>query len=151
MSSAIFAFLHHVAAFTLFSTLVIEHVHLRDSPNVITAKKIQRADLVFGISAAVILVVGLLRVFFFEKGPTYYLHSVPFHAKLTLFILVGLLSIIPTREFLAWRKFTSEGRSPEIAAEKLQWIRTIVRIELAGVLLIILCAALMARGIGSIP
>jgi putative membrane protein len=41
--------------------------------------------------------VGLLRVFFLEKGAAYYFRSVPFIVKLSPFAAVGLLSIYPTR------------------------------------------------------
>jgi putative membrane protein len=43
----------------------------------------------------------------------------------------------------------NEGRLPAAAADKLQTIRGIIHLELAGIALILLCAALMAKGIGS--
>ena len=51
-----------------------------------------------------LLVVGLLRVYYFEKGAAFYFGNAFFIAKLALFIVVGLLSIYPTLEFSAWRK-----------------------------------------------
>jgi hypothetical protein len=62
----------------------------------------------------VLLVVGLLRMFLFEKGGVYYLHSGPFLTKLALFALLGLLSIGPTRRFLAMRGALREGRAPSL-------------------------------------
>ena len=46
---------------------------------------------------------------YFEKGASYYFHSVPFVAKLSLFVMVGLLSIYPTMEFLSWRASVKQG------------------------------------------
>ncbi len=66
--SALFAFLHHISAFTLFAALVVEFVLIRSMLTVESARKIQVADMIFGISAGVLLVVGLARVFHFEKG-----------------------------------------------------------------------------------
>ena len=66
--AALFAFLHHVSAFTLFAALVVEFVLIRSTLTVESARKIQRADMIFGISAGVLLLVGLARVFYFEKG-----------------------------------------------------------------------------------
>ena len=63
------------------------------------SRKLQRIDALFGASAGVLLVVGVLRVFYFEKGAAYYFHSAPFIAKLVLFVAVGLLSIYPTVTF----------------------------------------------------
>ncbi len=40
---------------------------------------------------------------YFEEGATYYFHKPAFLTKLSLFIIVGLLSVIPTLEFLSWR------------------------------------------------
>jgi putative membrane protein len=146
--SAFFAFLHHIAAFTVFATLVVELVLLKDELSVQRARKIQRADLAFGISAGVVLVIGLLRVFYFEKGASYYFHSIPFIAKLSLFALVGLVSIYPTMQFLSWGGALKQGRAPSVTPGTLRSLRMIIHAELTGIVIIILCAALMARGVG---
>ena len=146
----LFAFLHHVAAFVLFAALVVEFVLIRDALTLGSARKIVMADLVFGISAGVLLIVGLGRVFHFEKGAAYYFHTWTFIAKLSLFVIIGLISIIPTREFLSWRKAVREGQVPQVAPEKMRSLRAIIHMELAGIVLIILMAALMAKGVGLI-
>jgi putative membrane protein len=146
--AALFAFLHHLSAFMLFAALVLELVLLRSMLTVENARKIVLADMIFGISAGVLLLVGLGRVFHFEKGAYYYFHNWAFHTKLTLFVLVGLLSIVPTREFLRWRPALKDGRAPTVTPEKLKSIRSVVHYELIGVVLIMLMAALMAKGIG---
>jgi putative membrane protein len=146
--SALFAFLHHVAAFALVAALVVEFVLIRSTLTVESARKILRFDAVYGISAMMVLVVGLIRVLYFEKGTAYYLHSAPFFAKVTLFAAVGLLSIYPTLEFLSWRQALRQGHAPATDPGKLGAIRLILHCELAGAVLILLCAALMARGVG---
>ncbi len=146
--SVLFAFLHHLAAFTLVAAIVVEFFVLREALTASTARILLKADLVYGISAGLLLVIGLMRVFYFEKGPDYYFHSVPFFAKLTLFVAVGLLSIYPTVKFMSWRESVRAGRAPEAGAATITSIRTVLHIELGGVMLILLCAALMARGVG---
>jgi putative membrane protein len=146
--AALFAFLHHVSAFTLFAALVVEFVLIRSALTVDSARKIQRADMILGISAGVLLVVGLARAFHFEKGATYYFHTWTFIAKLSLFVIVALISIIPTTEFLRWRSALSAGQVPDVSPEKMKSIRSIIHYEMVGVVLIILFAALMAKGIG---
>ncbi|MGH9960928.1 MAG: DUF2214 family protein [Pyrinomonadaceae bacterium] len=146
--SSVFAFLHHVAAFALVATLVVELVLMKGELTAANPRTIVLTDLIFGISAGIVLVVGLLRVFYFEKGAAYYLHSAPSIAKLSLFVLVALLSISPTVEFLSWRKSLKQGKLPIVDERKLRSIRSLIHWELAGVVLVILCAALMARGIG---
>jgi len=146
--AAIFAFLHHLAAFTLVAALTVELVLVRGMLTVESARKIVRFDAVYGVSAGMLLVVGLLRVFLFEKGAAYYFHSAPFLGKLALFAAIGLLSIYPTREFLSWRAALKQGRVPVVDPGKLQKLRVVIHWELSGVALILLLAALMARGIG---
>jgi putative membrane protein len=145
-----FAFLHHIAAFTLFAGIVVEFILLKEELTLDSARKIQAADIVLGIAAGVLLVVGLARVFFFEKGATYYFHNWAFLAKLSLFIIVALLSIIPTREFLAWRHAVKQGQVPVVTPERKRAVGLILHLELVAVFLIILFAALMARGVGII-
>ena len=146
--ASLFAFLHHIAAFTLFAALVVELILIREVLTVGTARRLQIADMIFGISAGVILVVGLLRVFYFEKGATYYFHTWTFIAKLALFVIIGLVSIVPTLEFLSWRKAVKQGQAPSVSPDKVRALRSIMHWELVGIVVIILMAALMAKGVG---
>ena len=148
--SSLFAFLHHVAAFALFAALVLELIMIKEQLTVKTARTLQVADLTLAISASTVLLVGLLRVFYFEKGAAYYSHSIPFILKMSLFAFVALLSIYPTVKFLSWRGAVRQGRAPAVDARTVRLIRGIVHMELGGVVLIILFAALMARGVGFI-
>lgn len=144
--SAFFAFLHHVAAFTLVASLAVEFALIKGELTIQNANRLLRADLVFGASAGVVLAVGLLRVFFFEKGASYYFHSAPFIAKLSLFIFIAILSSYPTLTLLSWRKSLRQGQPPAVEPRKLALIGRIIHWELAATVLLILCAALMARG-----
>jgi putative membrane protein len=144
--STLFAFLHHLCAFTLVSALAIEFALIRGELTLSSARRLQVTDLVLGIAAGALLIVGLLRVFFFEKGAEYYFHSHAFLTKLTLFIVVGLLSIIPTMEFLSWRGALKVGQVPSIDAKKLRLVTAVIHGELFAVVIIVLCAAIMARG-----
>jgi putative membrane protein len=147
--SALFAFLHHVAAFALVAALAVEFVLIRGELDARTARRLQLTDLVFGASAGVVLLVGLLRVFYFEKGASYYFHSAPFIAKLALFVAVGLLSIAPTKELLSWRSVLRQGQPPVLSEARRRRLRRLMHFELAGIVLILACAAMMARGVGT--
>ena len=147
-SSALFAFLHHAAAFLLVAVVMVELVLMRGAITVATARTLLRMDSVYGVSAVLLLIFGFIRVFYTEKGAGYYFHSGPFLAKLTLFIIVGLLSIVPTVKFLGWRKAVQAGQAPALDDATRRRIRMIIHTELTLLFLIMLCAALMARGIG---
>jgi putative membrane protein len=144
--STLFAFLHHLAAFTLVSAIAVEFVLLREKLTLGSARRLLATDAVVGVSATLVLVVGLLRVFYFEKGAAYYFESPAFLTKLTVFVAVAVLSTVPTLEFLSWRAAVHAGQMPQPSAKKIEILRSVLRIELAGVVVIVLCAAIMARG-----
>ncbi len=144
--STLFAFLHHLCAFTLVAALAIEFTLIRQELTLSSARKLQVTDLVLGIAAGALFVIGLLRVFFFEKGAAYYFHSYAFLMKFSLFIIVGLLSIIPTKEFLSWRSAIKAGQVPVLDAKKRRRVIAVIHGELAAIVVILLCAAIMARG-----
>jgi putative membrane protein len=144
--STLFAFLHHVCAFTLVSAVAIEFMLIRQELTLSSARTLQATDRVLGIAAGALLIIGLLRVFYFEKGPDYYFHSHAFTAKFSIFVAIGLLSIIPTLEFLSWRKLLSDGQVPAITAKKRRLVTAVIHGELLSIVIILLCAAIMARG-----
>src|ERR1700729_4656715 len=82
--STLFAFLHHLCAFTLVAAVAIEFTLIRQELTLASARRLQVTDIVLGIAAGALLVIGLLRVFYFEKGADYYFHSHAFLTKLSL-------------------------------------------------------------------
>ena len=148
ITTALMAFLHHLFAFTLTACLVYEFIAYRKGMTIEEARRIQRVDLVYGISAGLLLVVGLLRVFFFEKGVSFYIHSPFFWVKMTAFLIVGLLSIDPTFRYIRWNKTLKEDNAPEINETEFKRTRLLLWLELAGIAIILFSAAMMARGIG---
>jgi len=148
MPSALLAFVHHLAAFVIFAVLAVELVLMKGELTLTSARSVLRMDAAYGIAATVLLIVGFLRVFYTEKGAAYYFHSGTFIAKIALFLAVGLLSIYPTVQFMSWRKALRQQQVPAIADDKRRSIRLVIHVELTLLAVIILCAALMARGIG---
>ena len=148
MTSALVAFLHFLAAFALVAALTLELVLLRLPLTVATGRRILGADAAVGVAAVVVLAAGLLRVFYFEKGPDYYGHSATFIAKMVLFAIVFALSITPTIEFLSWRKALKAGQVPAVAEARIKLVRRLIHLELTGIVLIVLAATLMAHGVG---
>jgi putative membrane protein len=66
--------------------------------------------------------------------------------KFSLFIIVGVLSIIPTMEFLSWRGEIKEGQVPVMDVKTRRRVTMVIHSELAAIVIILLCAAIMARG-----
>jgi putative membrane protein len=147
-ASALMAFLHHLAAFTLVAALAVEVALFKPPLSVVQARRLLRADMVFGASATVVLVVGMLRVGYFEKGPQYYWHDGFFLVKFAAFVAAALISIHPTLTFFSWNKALKAGVVPEIAAGRTRSVRLCMMAELTAIVVILLCAACMARGLG---
>jgi putative membrane protein len=147
-SSALMAFLHHLAAFTVVGALVAEVALFKPPFTIVQARRLQRVDQIFGLAATALLIVGLLRVFYFEKGAGYYFSNGFFLAKLTLFIVAALISIYPTVLFISWNKTLRQGEAPAVATEAVARARLCMMLELTAIAGILLCAPFMARGIG---
>ena len=148
MTSALMAFLHHVFAFTLTACLVYEFATYHKNMSIEEARRIQKVDLTYGISAGLLLIVGLLRVFFFEKGVNFYIHSPFFWVKMAAFAIVGLLSIDPTIRYIRWNKLLKENQPPATSEAEFKRTRFLLWLEVIGLVIILFSAALMARGIG---
>lgn len=140
MTAALVALLHHLAAFALVAALVSEHLLFHRRIDAAAARRLQVVDAVYGLSAGVLLVAGLLRVFYFEKGAQYYFGNPWFLVKFGLFIAVGLLSIYPTVSFMSWR------RKPGVTEAQAVWIPRVLRAQLLLMPVILFCAILMAKG-----
>jgi putative membrane protein len=148
MASAIMAFLHHLAAFTLTAAIIYEMITFRRDLSLGEARKIQRMDILYGISAGVLVIVGLLRVFYYEKGAAYYAQNWFFWLKMAGFALAAVLSIYPTVRFIMWRKPLAANQAPQVTDREAARIKLILRLEMFAIGLILFSAAMMARGIG---
>ena len=147
-SSALMAFLHHVVAFTVVAALAVEVALFKPPLSLTQAQRLVRTDTIFGASAAILLAVGMMRVWYFEKGPAYYWHDAFFLIKFGAFLVAALISVYPTVTFLSWNRGLKAGVAPEIPAGRTRSVRMCLMLELTAILVILLCAALMARGFG---
>ncbi|MEO3714568.1 DUF2214 family protein [Roseateles flavus] len=114
--------------------------------NAAVVKRLQRVDLIYGIAAMAVLASGLLRAFLGMKGSAWYWGQPLLHAKLTLFVVVGLMSIKPTLTFRRWgRQLAADGRLPEAA--EIAATRRLVMIQAHLILVFPILGALLARGV----
>lgn len=148
VTAALMAFLHHVLAFLLTACLVYEFIAYHRNMDIVEIRRIQRVDLAYGISAGLLLLVGLLRVFFFEKGVNFYTNNPFFWVKMTAFAVVALLSIDPTIRYIRWNRTLRQNKVPEISEPEYRRTRLLLWLEVIGIAVILLAAPLMARGVG---
>jgi putative membrane protein len=141
----IVAWMHYVSIMLMVASLLGEHLLLKPEMDVAQARTLQRLDIVYGASATIVLVTGLLRMFL-EKGAAYYNHHIAFHILFGLFVIAALLSIYPTMVFLRWRADTKAGKGQQLAAAQFKKIQMIVRVEMTLLLLAPFFATWMAHG-----
>lgn len=139
------ASMHHLLAFGLVAMLVSESVLLSRPLDSAALKRLSGIDRGYGIVAVLLLVVGLWRVYGGIKGADFYWHNPWFHAKFGAFALAALLSAWPTIRFLKWRSALKADPSFVPMPADAAALQRIVRMELALVAVILVCAAAMAR------
>ncbi len=142
------AYLHFLGIMTLMATLLAEHVTLQPNMTRLHMQRLAMIDLLYGIAAGIVFITGLLRFAYFGKGMPFYLGNPLFYVKVGLFLLVALISIYPTVQFLSWRKLLKQDQVPEVDIQRATRLRYLIRLELGLLLVIPLLAVLMARGIG---
>jgi len=128
-------------------SLITEHLFLKPSITKEQIKSLATVDLIYGISAILVLATGLLRWFVYGKGYDFYISTPLFHIKLTLFFVLGILSIFPTIKILKWKKSVKNNIEPDITEKSVKRLLMFIRIELLILAIIPLLAVMIARGV----
>ena len=134
--------IHFVGIMVLFAALFSEHMLITKEMKKEQLRKVAIIDAIFGISALLVLAAGILLWFYVGNMPEFYTKNWIFHLKITLFIVVALLSIFPTLFFIKNR-----NSNEEIIIIP-GYVLGFIRAELFILLCIPLLAAAMAKGIG---
>lgn len=145
---AILAYLHFSAIFVLFGFLVAEIVLFRGPLDPWVIRLLGRLDVWYFGSALVVLTTGLSRLVFGVKGPEFYLTGWAIYVKVSLFILVALISVFPTLRFIDWRRRLDRDSNWRVPDEERAKVRRLLMIEVHIAALIPLIAVMMARGLG---
>jgi putative membrane protein len=146
-TDAILAYLHFAAIFTLVWFLAKEWTLLRAGAAALDLDRLARADAGFGILAGIVLATGALRATVGLKGLSFYAHNPVFQIKIVLFVVMGLVSILPTKAFLRWRRAHRSDPAYRVPEAEWQRARRYVLIEMHLLALIPLAAVIMSRGL----
>jgi putative membrane protein len=139
-------YLHFIGIMTLMGALISEHLLLKPGLNKQQINQLAMVDLVYIGSVVIVLTTGLLQWFVYGKDPVFYLSNPVFHAKLTLFFILVILSILPTIRFLKWRKQIKAGTVPENMDKSVKRLLMYLRLELLIVAIIPLLGVMTAMG-----
>ncbi len=148
MTDLILAIAHHLCVFTLAGLLIAEVALLRPGIAGERIRQIGAVDAAYGAMAGLVIVVGVLRVIFGDKGADYYIHNWAFWLKMAAFLIVGLLSVPPTLAILGWRRQlkANPGFTPDPLL--VGRLRRFFTGEIVAFAFIPAFAAAMARGYG---
>jgi len=139
------AIAHHLLVFGIFGIVFAELLLVRRGMDRAVAARVAAIDLWYGVLAGLILIVGFARVFLAAKGWAYYSSNVFFHAKVGTFVLIGLLSIMPTVAYIRWKRADSAPTDAQVAA-----VRRFLHGEAVLFVPLLAFAAAMARGYGQL-
>lgn len=142
------AWLHFIFAFILVGAITAELFMLRLNVTADVALRILRADLFYGVSSVLLILAGGSRALWGVKGWDFYSAEPFFWAKMGTFVVIGLLSIAPTRTFIRWAKAAKADATFVAPEAEVKAARRWVMIEVHLIALLLLFASLMARGIG---
>ena len=145
---AILAYLHLLAILTMVVFISSEAALCRVQwLNAAVVERLAKVDRVYGIAAIMVLLTGVARTVWGVKGTAWYWTNPLLHVKLTLFIVVGVISIFPTLTYFRWRKaLRATGTLP--SETDIQKTRKLVMVQAHLIALIPLVAVFLARGFG---
>jgi putative membrane protein len=148
MTDLVLAIAHHLAVFTLAGLLVAEVALLRPGLSASRIFQLGKIDIAYGAMAGLVLVIGVLRVNFGDKGADYYVHNWAFWAKMAAFAVVALLSLPPTVTLIGWRRRLAAAGDFTPNPATVARLRVIFAAEIVAFAFIPAFAAAMARGYG---
>lgn len=147
MLEALLAYAHFAAILTLVVFLTSEAALCRTEwLNAAVVRRLNRVDTIYLFAALAVLATGVLRTLLGAKGTVWYWHQPLLHLKLTLFVVIGLMSIRPTLAFRRWLKALDRDGSLPAEAE-VRNARRWVMVQAHLLLLVPLVATMLARGI----
>lgn len=137
-------YIHFISIFAIVGSLVSEHMLLQKELTRTQLARLAKIDAAYGIAAITLLAAGLtLWLGSYGKPAIVYSKNWIFHTKVSLFVIIGLLSIYPTVFFLKNRK-----GNPEEKVQVPPVVFMMLRLELLLLFIIPLLAGLMSRGVG---
>ncbi|AKJ26912.1 DUF2214 family protein [Caldimonas brevitalea] len=144
---SLLAYAHFTAILGLVVFLTSEAALCRSEwMNAAVVRRLVRVDLLYLVAAMAVLLTGVARTVWGYKGIGWYWSQPLLHLKLTLFVVIGVLSIRPTLMFARWRKtLAATGALPPEA--EVRSARRWVMIEAHLLILVPLAATMLARGV----
>ncbi|MBQ0131740.1 MAG: DUF2214 family protein [Comamonas sp.] len=143
---AFLASLHLVAVLTLVVFLSSEAALCRiEWMNAAVVRRLAKLDMIYGITALVLLLTGIARIVWGAKGLTWYVSQPLFHLKVLLFVVAAVISLRPTFTIRQWLKALNvAGTLPQ--PESVRFVRKWIMVQAHMIPVIAVIAVYWARG-----
>ena len=143
---AFLASLHLVAILTLVVFLSSEAALCRSEwMNAAVVRRLAKLDMIYGITALVLLLTGIARIVWGAKGLTWYVSQPLFHLKVLLFVVAAVISLRPTFTIRQWLKALNvAGTLPQ--PESVRFVRKWIMVQAHMIPVIAVIAVYWARG-----
>ena len=148
ISEAILSYLHLSAIPAMVVFITSEGAICRPEWfNAAVLKRMLHVDLIYMICGAAVAITGVTRIILGAKGADWYIAQPMLHAKVLLFLIVGIYSVRVSIALQKWQgRFEDEnGALPDEA--EIRRVRRMILIEAHLIMIIPLFAVLFARGI----
>ena len=142
----VLACLHLLALLTMVVFLSSEAALCRTEwMNAAVVERLVRLDVIYGAAALVMIGSGLARLLWGIKGVSWYVSQPLFHIKITIVVVMAILSIWPSIMFRRWRRqLQATGALPdELEVKK---VRRLVMIQSHVLPVVAVIAVFWARG-----
>ncbi len=146
--SVFWASVHYLGILVLFGCVYGMLLFWRTQVNEYNLRTLLWLHVAYWVSLLVVLVSGLARAGWTEKGMAFYMANPWFHAKVTVFVLIILLSLYPVKVMRAWRRGAGADEVPTVTPELQKTLRRTLVAEIHLISLMPIFGALMARGVG---
>jgi len=143
MEESIIRYVHFVGIILLSAMLIAENIHFSKHLKDGVINHLAVIDRFYSLGILITLGAGLFLWFSVGKPVEFYSRNIIFHVKLSLFLLLAILSLMSTIFLLKNYKC----KSPSITVPK--YLLFIKRIELIFLFILPLLSVLIARGIGN--
>ena len=146
--SVFWASIHYLSILVLFGCVYGMLLFWRTQVNTYNFRTLLWLHVAYWVSLMLVLVSGLARAGWTEKGMAFYMANPWFHAKVTVFVVIILISLYPVKVMGAWRRSAVDAEVPPVTPELQKTLRRTLVAEIHLISLMPVFGALMARGVG---
>jgi len=148
VAAAVFAWLHLVAVGLAVGLLLSEYWLCLRIPDRLQVRLLGTADLGYFLALTGSVATGLARVLFFGQDTAFYIANRLFWLKIVIFIAIGLIALIPTRQYIRWNREARTAPAFAPLTRELERVRGSLVLQLGLMLLLPLLSILVAGGHG---